>query len=529
MQEFLTTMDKFWLQIGSPSNLMIINGLVELDENVDFYELLGIIEKSLLTFDEFQNRIVKINKNEKKLKWERDPYFDIRSHVHKLSLPLPSDKSELVELIEDLGVSLMDETKPLWQIYLIQGYNNGCVIFFRLHQCLLDRINHIKVLNSISKILSDSFKDKIGDKKISTSFTYLSTFNNLMKKYLNIDNAVKQLINSFKTIVYKPANVVNATKKTAYSATDKTLAFTKLFLTSKDSKTVLKGAPGARKHFIWSKPFPLRDVKKASRITQTDYIDVLISSITAALRNYLEDKNSINDKTEIKTLIIKRRRTSGPIIDEENGLNFSFISFPLNIDDHIPRLKEINSRIKKSDNLFLGLIALKPFNLFPFGISKRISNFLSNRVSAIIADISCPRTIFQLGRKKIKNIAIWSPSIGKINLGINFVLFGGGICLSILSDKKILPDAEKILNYFEDDLVNTLNSINNLPSYKSTINNEDIQQETAEINVVNVEDNISNIEEQDHCKAVTKKGSRCKNKALPGLNYCNIHQKAMNE
>ena len=43
-----------------------------------------------------------------------------------LALPAPGDRAALQELVSDLIAPPLDPTRPLWHVYLIDGYGKGC-------------------------------------------------------------------------------------------------------------------------------------------------------------------------------------------------------------------------------------------------------------------------------------------------------------------------------------------------------------------------------------------------------------------
>ena len=59
--------------------------------------------------------------------WDEDREFDVESHFHHLALPAPGRIRELLALVSKLHGNLMDRTKPLWEMYIISGLEDGRV------------------------------------------------------------------------------------------------------------------------------------------------------------------------------------------------------------------------------------------------------------------------------------------------------------------------------------------------------------------------------------------------------------------
>ncbi len=73
--------------------------------------------------------------------WEDDLRFDIHHHIHQKSLPAPGGESELEALAGHLFGQVMDRSRPLWEIYVVDGLSGerGALIV-RIHHALADGI-----------------------------------------------------------------------------------------------------------------------------------------------------------------------------------------------------------------------------------------------------------------------------------------------------------------------------------------------------------------------------------------------------
>lgn len=148
MAETMTNADNFWLHMDHPTNLMVITGIMEFKETLDYDQASSILENRLCAFDRFKQRVVMPISGVGAASWEFDPFFDIRSHFHRVALPGDGGKQELERMVSDLMTIPMDRSKPLWSCHLIENYNKGCALFFRLHHCIADGISLVYVMLS---------------------------------------------------------------------------------------------------------------------------------------------------------------------------------------------------------------------------------------------------------------------------------------------------------------------------------------------------------------------------------------------
>ena len=52
--------------------------------------------------------------------------------------------------MSDLITPPLDPTRPLWHVYLIEGFGEGCALLFRIHHCIADGIALARVMLSLT-------------------------------------------------------------------------------------------------------------------------------------------------------------------------------------------------------------------------------------------------------------------------------------------------------------------------------------------------------------------------------------------
>ena len=121
----MTSADAAWLHMDRPTNLMVINAVLWFDEPLDWPASQDVFrERVIEQFPRFRQRVVERRPGQAPA-WEDDPTFDPALHFHRLRLPAPGDRRALQEVVNDLIRTPLDRTKPLWHIYLLEGYGSG--------------------------------------------------------------------------------------------------------------------------------------------------------------------------------------------------------------------------------------------------------------------------------------------------------------------------------------------------------------------------------------------------------------------
>ena len=148
--ERMSRVDTAWLRMDSRVNLMMIVGIWLLRPALDIAALRERLASRLLRYARFRQKVVR----EAVLSsWVMDDDFDIDRHLVRERLHRRRGQSERAALQARAGAlaaTPLDPAHPLWQIHLIDRYEDGCALIVRIHHCIADGIALNSVLLSIA-------------------------------------------------------------------------------------------------------------------------------------------------------------------------------------------------------------------------------------------------------------------------------------------------------------------------------------------------------------------------------------------
>ena len=78
--------------------------------------------------------------------WVDDPCFDIAHHVMVTAVRAPGGRRQLLELAGELHTELLDRSRPLWEVWLVDGLADGRVgMIQKTHHAMVDGIGGVDV------------------------------------------------------------------------------------------------------------------------------------------------------------------------------------------------------------------------------------------------------------------------------------------------------------------------------------------------------------------------------------------------
>jgi diacylglycerol O-acyltransferase / wax synthase len=92
--------------------------------------------------------------------WTEDQRFEISNHISRAALPAPGGDTQLCDWIADFYSHKLDRTRPLWEMVLLEGLEEGrWALAQKTHHCLADGVGAV----GVSELLLDDQACPPGD------------------------------------------------------------------------------------------------------------------------------------------------------------------------------------------------------------------------------------------------------------------------------------------------------------------------------------------------------------------------------
>ena len=149
----LTALDAQFLAIESPTHYGHVGGLVIVDPatresgKLTLEDLTEELRERMHMLPVMRWKLAEVPFGLDRPYWIEDRNFDLEYHVRELALPEPGDDRRLAEQVCRLASRHLDRSRPLWELYLIQGLEGGLVgILTKMHHAMIDGMSGAEIM-----------------------------------------------------------------------------------------------------------------------------------------------------------------------------------------------------------------------------------------------------------------------------------------------------------------------------------------------------------------------------------------------
>lgn len=470
----LSSADTAWLHMDRPTNLMVINSVLLFDEQLDWDRLSEVVSTRLVApYPRFRQRVVEGRLAIGAPCWEADRDFDLARHLHRLGLPAPGDEAALRALVGDLAAVPLDRSKPLWDMYFVDGPGAGCAVIVRMHHCIADGIALAGVLLSLTDPTPQATpaawpkttraphangEPSSSQPRVSARAlrTLLAPARGALDSLAATAGATSALT---RTLAREGARTL-AHPRHALELGDvlgaDMRAVWKFLLTPADARSSLKRDLDTQRSVAWSKPLSLDRVKAVAHAQNATVNDVLLAAVTGALRAHMLEHGE--QPRAVRALVpVNLRPLDRPVPDElGNRFGLVFLTLPVEYPSRRERLLELKRRmdaIKDSPEGSVSYAMLEATGLTPTELERRIIDFFTAKASAVMTNVPGPRETVYLAGAPLRTVLIWAPTAGSVGMSVSIFSYDGRITIGLLVHTTLVPNPDAIVDRAQGEIV----------------------------------------------------------------------------
>jgi diacylglycerol O-acyltransferase len=154
--ELLRPQDAFFLYTETGNVQQHVGGLAILDPSrraggaLRPDDLTGLLSGRLHRLPRFRQRLAVPPLGLARPAWVDDDAFDLRWHVRHSPLPAPGSWEQLCALAEAVMAAPLDRSRPLWELYLVDGLQDGSqAVVLKLHHAIADGLGALNIAHHL--------------------------------------------------------------------------------------------------------------------------------------------------------------------------------------------------------------------------------------------------------------------------------------------------------------------------------------------------------------------------------------------
>jgi diacylglycerol O-acyltransferase / wax synthase len=476
----LTSLDAQFLALETPRQYGHTSGLAVLDPStapggrIELADVQRLIVERLPLLPPFRWRLAEVPLGLDYPYWIDDPDFDIDFHVRELALPAPGSLAQLSDQVARIFARPLDRTRPLWELYLVQGLEGGRVaLLTKIHHAVIDGMSGAEILGVLLDIdpagreipapLPESGNGRApGDlemllRGLSGLARYpVRALRSVPSTLPNIDEVgayaglpgvglVGRVARGVQRVVDRNSGVVNVHRERLVPP-----------------RTSFNGRVSAHRRVCFGE-LSLDMVKEVKNAHGCTVNDVVVSICAGAVRRWLLQHQELPDEPLVAQIPVSVRTS------EQQGTfgnRILLMSAPLYTEEADPvlRLRRTHESMAgmKERHRALPADLLQDANHFippaVFSRAARLTFALSRsrrmRPSWNLVISNVPGPQFSLYCIGARLEAIYPVSVVTDGMGLNITLmsYDGRLFLGIVADRELMPDVGELMPWLEEEL-----------------------------------------------------------------------------
>ncbi|MCZ4078298.1 wax ester/triacylglycerol synthase family O-acyltransferase [Rhodococcus sp. H36-A4] len=438
--------------------------------------LLELVEERLVLVPRYRQKVREVAFGLARPVWVDDPEFDITYHIRRSALPKPGSDDQLHDLIARLTSRPLDRTRPLWEMYLVEGLSkNRFAIFTKSHSALVDGETALElgqVILDASKsppVMAEELWMPAREPKDTTLVLEAIT-----EMIVRPSEGVEVVRGAFRGITDVASEAVAATGK-VFSAVRKAAQVA--------PSSPLNTPISRNRRFAVAKT-ELSDYRKIHTRFGCSINDVVLAVVTGALRNWLLSRGEpVTESSTVRALVPMSvyvaieaaghlehaaRLTGEPEAEVQRSEVSSFlVDLPVGEPNAVVRLSHISHATEAHARQSPGVTAqtlmrisgFAPASLHAMGV--RAGSRLSKRLfNLIITNAPGPQFPLYVGGARMLEMYPVPPLFENQALSIGLTSYDGSVYFGLNADRGAMPDVDVVTALLLESLEELIDASN---------------------------------------------------------------------
>jgi WS/DGAT/MGAT family acyltransferase len=382
--------------------------------------------------------------------WVDDPNFNLAYHVRHSALPSPGSEEQLQNIAGRLFSQALDRSKPLWEMWLVQGLEkNRFALINKTHHALVDGVAGVDIATVLFDVkpvpeAAEPSSPWIPDPLPSSAELAARGVRELIETPFKLTRrAIRAATHPYGT-AKRVVEAVEALGEVAWNFADPA------------PEVPLNVDIGSHRRFVWTRS-NLEDFKRIKDALGGTVNDVVLTVVSGALRNWCRARGIRTEGLELRALVPVSIRA-----EDERGQTGNRIAamrgpLPVYVEDPVKRLGNIRAAMDdlKESKQALGAEVISRFNDFApptlLAQASRI-NFSTRLFNLIVTNVPGPQIPLYVVGRELQDVFPVAFLPDHHALAIAIMSYNGKINFGLLADYDSMEDVDLIANGLNDSL-----------------------------------------------------------------------------
>jgi WS/DGAT/MGAT family acyltransferase len=456
----LSGLDNSFLTMESPTTYGHVSSLAIFDPQgtqFSFDTVRALVDERLHLVAPFRRRLVGVPFSLDHPYWIEDPDFDLDFHLRHIAVPPPGDAQQLAELAARISARHLDRTKPLWEMYVIEGLDGGFIAeLTKIHHAAIDGVSGAEILG----VLLDLQPDPPPTPPPAQPWRPDHQPSSVEMLTRGVTGALKPRVGWRLTRRAVPR--LGAIARNFSIALPSPRRPRELLSVpgSTAPRTPLNGTITAHRRFAFGS-LPLADVKAVKQSLGGTVNDVVMAMCAGAIRRWLIAHDDLPPEPLLAMVPVSVRT------EEQRGTfgnRVSAMVVELPTDEPDPRVRYARMHdamnVAKEQHGAIPADVLQDFAQFTppsvLGMASRVLNRVANRVSppfnVVISNVPGPQAPLYSAGALLQGIYPLSAIADGVGLNMTLMSYNGNLDFGLLADRELVPDIWSMIDDLREEL-----------------------------------------------------------------------------
>jgi diacylglycerol O-acyltransferase / wax synthase len=381
--------------------------------------------------------------------WVDDPNFNLEYHLRHTGLPEPGTEAQLRALAARIHSQQLDRTKPLWEMWLVQGLEDGrFALISKTHHALVDGVAGVDLatvlfdLEPVPPPLPVEGEPWVPQPEPGAASLAARGVRGLVKLPLEVAGRAV-------SAATRPSETLHAAREAVEGVAE--VAWAGL---NPAPDTPLNVPIGPHRRFATVR-CELTDFKLVKNAFGGTVNDVVLATVAGGLRSWLQSRGVRTDGLELRALVPVSIRGADERGHMGNRLAVMRGPLPVYIEDPVARLQAVRQAmdgLKESKQAVGAEVLTSVQNLAPPTVLAQASrmNFSTRLFNLLVTNVPGPQfPLYALGRE-LQDLFPVAFLPGNHALAVAIMSYNGGIDYGLLGDYDAMPDLDEFAQMLDD-------------------------------------------------------------------------------